>query len=285
MKPALNVVAMAVAAASLWTGAALAVPLYGGIAGSTNGDGYIFQPEGPQAVNASNAHCANNYCIATTVKASQGGLGAYYYQGGAGNYPSAGNGSAGALARGSVEVIPLQLGGPSFIQATLRLELSGATRGEAVGAATASGGYAISAGVNGWGDASYKEFFTFGQPSQPVQALNLEHPGDGLYLAHLSLPVGAAFDLRLTLEAFGAANGSGGHSLVEAAYEHTLVLAHNGPVFILPSGYSAQSQDWGVQDNQWCGQACGAPPVPEPGTLVLFLAGLWAVGMRRERAD
>lgn len=92
------------------------------------------------------------------------------------------------------------------------------------------------------------------------------------------------FTLRVILDTYGSANGSSlSHSGTSGASEfaHTLTFATSGNVFNLPTGYTANSADAGIQNNLFV--------VPELSTSTmllgagsLFLAGL---GIRSRKSQ
>lgn len=71
---------------------------------------------------------------------------------------------------------------------------------------------------------------------------------------------------------------------VSADFLNTLKFTRSGPVFDLPAGWTAQSVDLSIIDNRFCPPGACVPPVPEPSTLWLCLAGLGAVGSTCRRA-
>jgi hypothetical protein len=87
---------------------------------------------------------------------------------------------------------------------------------------------------------------------------------------------GVPFDVKvqLTTEAdtvVGSTNSTGGTAEANADFSHTFSFALNGPVFNLPTNYTANSPDAHIAGNQVVG-------VPEPSSLV-YLAGMIISGL------
>lgn len=79
---------------------------------------------------------------------------------------------------------------------------------------------------------------------------------------------------------FGAAEGLG-------VFLHTLSVPADGPVFLLPEGFTADSVDGRIVDNRWLGPATDAAAVPAPSSLALLgfaaLVASWRGAARARR--
>jgi hypothetical protein len=100
-----------------------------------------------------------------------------------------------------------------------------------------------------------------------------------LTLPDILLPVNQAISLGLNLWAETEA----GNGLTEADFLHTLSFPTVGSVFNLPGGYTVNSVDGLIHDNQFISEASS---VPEPSTWLLLatgLTGLLGYGWRYRR--
>lgn len=111
---------------------------------------------------------------------------------------------------------------------------------------------------------------------------------DVLAVNFFNVPIGIPLELELSLDALVQAGGNlaGSSPLATAEvsafsqFSDTFGFPTSGPVFNLPTGFTANSTDGQIINNQFV----GATPVPEPGTLVLFASCLLGLGlMRRKR--
>lgn len=90
-----------------------------------------------------------------------------------------------------------------------------------------------------------------------------------------TVPVNVPFVISLSLftSAGLRSDGSGTPMSAVADFGSTLSFNPDGPVFVLPAGYSADGS--GVVNNRWIGAPAGPPgPLPEPGSLALAGLGL-----------
>jgi hypothetical protein len=127
-----------------------------------------------------------------------------------------------------------------------------------------------------------------GGPYQQIQVTTqlVLDEATGVIHVPVTIPVNTPFAVSLNLEAQASADsylatpyGSGDvWSLGGAFFGHTLTFAPDG-VFTLPDGYTVNSVDAGIVDNQLAGSAV---PVPEPGSLTLLVSG-FVVAVRRHR--
>ena len=84
------------------------------------------------------------------------------------------------------------------------------------------------------------------------------------------------FSLSLLLSAStlaGIEDGGAGNAGGSADFSHTLTFVDDRPVFNLPSGYTANSLEAGIVNNQFT-PADGSPTIPEPSAMVLSGIGL-----------
>jgi hypothetical protein len=99
------------------------------------------------------------------------------------------------------------------------------------------------------------------------------------------LPVNQAFSMELSLEAMASASKfnsvphAPGAVSASSDYFHTLSFLSGSPVLTLPSGYTFNSVEAGITNNQWGNSA----PVPEPASAMLFGVGLLCVARRARR--
>ena len=109
-----------------------------------------------------------------------------------------------------------------------------------------------------------------------------------LTTAVFSAPVNQAFAVRLILSGraiASAGQGPGGlppgTASISNDFGGTLNFAEGTPVFALPAGYTANSLDGEIVDNQFVGNA--APPVPALGGpfFAVLVSLLLALGVRR----
>jgi hypothetical protein len=93
-----------------------------------------------------------------------------------------------------------------------------------------------------------------------------------------NVQAGEPFSLELQLHTFAGAAGDPAGA--NAAFGNTLSFAKTGPVFNLPSGYSADGPDAGIEDNQFTA-------APEPAMPVLIAVALlcWCILPRQPSAD
>jgi MYXO-CTERM domain-containing protein len=88
--------------------------------------------------------------------------------------------------------------------------------------------------------------------------------------------VAQPFELEIQLSVVTEATGPGNeffHAEALADFGHTLTFAHDGPVFNLAAGLTADSAEAGIVNNVLV-------PVPEPPVAALALAGLALLGWR-----
>jgi len=88
---------------------------------------------------------------------------------------------------------------------------------------------------------------------------------------------GVPFEVQMRLSTsaqtvISSAIGTGGSAEANTDFSHTFSFTTSGPVFNLPIGYSANSADAYIVNNQ-----VGA--VPEPSTLILGIAGFAGLGL------
>lgn len=223
--------------------------------------------------------CAGGACVSTFVHASAAYLQSYYAQGNGGTYPG-GGGATTTQSRGWLTITPTGAGGASFVDATLNLALIGSpTVNASMGSSAIS---TVRATVDGAGNSVWL---------QESAAVNLQVPGtqasamwrvdsDEIGATLLHLPVGQPFQLQLSLASSGNATGSASSSMVG---NYRLSFDDHHAVFTLPAGYTVNSLDWSIQNNQFCPNGCA--PVPEPSPWLMMACGLallpWAA--RRNR--
>ena len=269
------ILAAAVAAASALSAHATAI--YSGVGRTDSGLAYVAHLDGTPFDTLLGIGCiGSTVCYNTGIGASIDGIGASYAQHGIGLYPAAGAGSSTVTARGEITLI-YGSHGPAFIDTVLTLDLEGYTLPHAEGISVASGG--VSVRVPEFGAVMIEYAAANVAPPANVY-INVER-SPGKLLVPIHVPVNVPFSLSLELVAFGSAVGAGGESFILSEWLHTLTLARGGAVFDLPDGYSAQSDDWGIDRNRFCPHGCAAA-VPAPGTLALSLFGVaLAVGASR----
>ena len=86
------------------------------------------------------------------------------------------------------------------------------------------------------------------------------------------------YGLAVNLSLQGTTNAS-----VSANFDNTLKFSSTRPVFDLPLGWTAQSADLSIIDNNFCPPGACVPPVPEPPPGLLWLLGLATVAAARRR--
>ena len=103
----------------------------------------------------------------------------------------------------------------------------------------------------------------------------------GLVTPEVFLPVGSPFTVGLNLSTTATTSsantivGSRRQADASALFDHTFSFALSGPVFNLPTGFTANSISGLIVDNHWVGIAADPQPLPEPSSLLLVLVGLW----------
>jgi hypothetical protein len=264
----------------LIAGAVQAAPGHSIEAASWGGEVYFRQ--GPQSLPAADHWRGSRYSldIDAEARSDSAGLLARYHQDGWAEWPAGGeSGWAGARGSGLVLITADVPGGPSFIDLTLNLRLVGQANLTAMQDAMAHGGFEVRVTVPG-DDANLVESAAVGMgaPAPTQTGQNLWRSGTDGLVAALHLPVGQAFSMGLILFANGGSQGAG---VAMVSSDYTLGLFEASAVFDLPAGYSAWSDDWGIQDNRWCPGGCAA--VPEPSPWLLLIAGLGAVRGRIRR--
>ena len=112
----------------------------------------------------------------------------------------------------------------------------------------------------------------FGSSGLLAGPFNGPHHGPGpavLTVPNLQLPVNQPFLLRLGIAVETVAQGKGeatGGAFATADFSHTLSFPTVGPVFDLPSGYTVNSVDGLIVNNQFVGGASSVnPPVANAG--------------------
>ena len=112
----------------------------------------------------------------------------------------------------------------------------------------------------------------FGSSGLLAGPFNGPHHGPGgavLTVPNLQLPVNQPFFLRLGIAAQTVAQGNGeatGGAFATADFSHTLSFPTVGPVFDLPRGYTVNSVDGLIVNNQFVGGASSVnPPVANAG--------------------
>jgi hypothetical protein len=100
------------------------------------------------------------------------------------------------------------------------------------------------------------------------------------------VPINQTFSMGLSLEAQTEAFKDSflfpvppGAVSASSDYFHTLSFLSGSPVLTLPSGYTFNSVEAGITNNQWGNSA----PVPEPASAMLFGVGLLCVARRARR--
>lgn len=96
-------------------------------------------------------------------------------------------------------------------------------------------------------------------------------PSGPLVTADFNVPTGEYLSFRLTIATFSGTlllsfsppAASEGSATSKADFGGTVHLPTSGPVFDLPAGYSVDSVEAGIVDNQWTGTPVTAP-APEP---------------------
>ena len=88
---------------------------------------------------------------------------------------------------------------------------------------------------------------------------------------------GVPFDVQIRLSTsadtiISSGIGTGGSAQANSDFSHTFSFARTGPVFNLPVGFTANSVDAHIVNNQ-------VVAVPEPSTLILGLAGFAGLGL------
>lgn len=175
--------------------------------------------------------------------------------------------------------------GSGFVDASLNVDLSGSIGIDVVGPTPNVGaGVALSGFLNGTAFSGLvnpcvgscggqPSFYTTGILSSVTEGSLASTTIDGIFdTGTVALPVNQPFSVSLKLQA-GDNAGTAGTSAFSLFFD-TLSFPTTGPVFNLPPGYSVNSAEAGIVNNQFS-------TVPEPGALVLFATGLVGILVKR----
>lgn len=184
--------------------------------------------------------------------------------------------------RGMVRIDGAQPGGPALLDVTLNFSVAGSL---------------VQAGSDGSrGSSSFMAWLDFGYGQAASTSATLGNAtavpgfttratvstGANQYAARLQVPVGQAFPLTLGLVVGSRAEPADGlPSWVDVTGSFSLGLVEQQPVFNLPAGYTAWSDDWTIRDNQFCPGICAAVPEPASWALMALGALLLAPVLRR----
>lgn len=238
------------------------------IGGSGTGYGYFFINWRSEPIVVSRGGCSSNICVSTDGLASASFLQATFSQSNGGGYFGSG-GYANVMSRGWITIVADAPGGPSFVDATLNLKLTGSTTLSANQGGTADGSVKITvdtAASSAWLQESIGKGSS-PPPTQASYAWRVDADQVGAALSHL--PVGQPFQLTLGVESRG---GAGGSASSTSLVSYRLGFFDQQTVLNLPAGYSAWSSDWSIDSNRYCPNGCA--PIPEPASWALFCAGI-----------
>lgn len=204
--------------------------------------------------------------------------------------------SAGATATATATFSDMTVKGPvgSMVSTSLNMKMTGSLlHGSGIDAGSYDGDAetqaVISVYVNGTfvgAGGVYERIETrYGTYVNDTGMLSAWGAGNtGIVTPNFMVQSGVPFEVRLTLTTsaytlLSSANSTGGTAEANTDFSHTLAFALDGPVFNLPSGYTADSADAHIVNNSFI--------VPEPSSLVLALFGISAVLLvrRPQRLD
>ena len=103
---------------------------------------------------------------------------------------------------------------------------------------------------------------------------NMWRIDDASLVASMKMRVDFGHLITISMTSIGNVQGEAGSSSSSFA-DYLLTLPTDRPVFSLPDGFTAWSDDWHIVDNHWCPNGCA--PVPEPGSALLLAAGIAAL--------
>jgi hypothetical protein len=264
------------------TGESMAATANEATASSNLGLAFFIVPAQADPVQASDGRCTSQSCGSAQAHAGGASVGvrAAVSSGFSAQPASV---SVGATARGELLILG-PASAPAFVDTAMWLHFSGKPSGSFAGG-NAVGQIGLSADVGGapgaFGSGSYVESFSYNAQAAAPQAVNMVGSSSlgAVLWQGLHLPVGVPFEISLGL---GARVGTTGEATIDLDWMHTASPALDGPVFVLPTGYTVQSADWSVVDNAYCPGGCTAP-VPEPAVSVLMLGGALMLAARRTR--
>lgn len=175
--------------------------------------------------------------------------------------------------------------GSGFVDASLNVYLSGSIGIDVVGDTPNVGaGVVVSGLLNGTAFSGLVNpcvgscggqppFYTSGILSSVTEDSLADTTIDGVFNTGIvALPVNQPFSVSLELQA-GDNAGTAGTSAFSLFFD-TLSFSTTGPVFDLPPGYTVNSVDAGIVNNQFS-------TAPEPGALILFATGLVGILVKR----
>ena len=99
----------------------------------------------------------------------------------------------------------------------------------------------------------------------------------------VSVGLGGPVSFQLLMEANVGVGGPAGTASIE--FDNSLDFVTGQDLFVLPAGYTANSDDGLIVNNRFIGNAAPQPTLPEPGTLSLLAASVLAIVARRPRHD